>query len=319
RLIQKIKINHTLLFYFIGHGGSINKKPYIYPQDAILDEGEYTLLKESSIALNWFDERLIAKSAHYWNNFFIIDACRHMLVTHSAGEGDTNEDEEIISRMEQPDLKMITRKPRSVLRQRSTQPVGTSYFFSCSPMKKGYSFKNEEDETCGIFGSAFVETMRQGLSRQLTYGMLIKNVKKRVGEITESAGGINQIPYELSTGLEAYKKVLLGSKFDPEPIPIPLTPPRPPPVDPDPDPVFMEKINPAFVRELIDDALTTEEIKDICFDFGFSDLTEMYRPACIRQLVNRSFISRKVPALLAKIKRYNSVVYKEHITNLENI
>ncbi|MFX0064528.1 MAG: hypothetical protein ACFFC7_20335 [Candidatus Hermodarchaeota archaeon] len=74
-----------------------------------------------------------------------------------------------------------------------------------------------------------------------------------------------------------------------------------------------------LIRELIEKALTIEEIKDICSDFEFSDLTEKDQRACIRQLAERCIIKRKVPELLAKIKRYNSVVYKEHLSYWKTI
>ncbi|MFX0066853.1 MAG: TIR domain-containing protein [Candidatus Hermodarchaeota archaeon] len=207
-LSRKILPKDTLLIYFIGHGGVLpDRKFYLFPQDAVFSRIDSSLLKESCIPLTWFVEYLLERSTQEWTTFFIIDASRSNVLVYE------NEDEEIIGKMQEAPL--------------HTEPVGTSFLFACSPGQNNYSFIDQKGEMASIFSSAFIEIMQQGLSRRLTYGMLIAEVEQRVNKIARREG-VAQVPYEKSPR-EAYKKVLLGSNlltYEPKTHPPPSFPPK---------------------------------------------------------------------------------------------
>lgn len=59
-----------IIIYFLCHGGSFNKKNYIFPMDV-----EPYDIEETSIEINWFIDQ-IKPMGDNWDVLFIIDACR---------------------------------------------------------------------------------------------------------------------------------------------------------------------------------------------------------------------------------------------------
>jgi hypothetical protein len=78
---------------------------------------------------------------------------------------------------------------------------------------------------------------------------------------------------------------------------------------------------PGLVRQLVNEALAEDEIRDLCFDY-FREVSNklsaaMGRGECIRQLVDWCYRQKQMDALLARVKQANSSVYKDYIPHLE--
>lgn len=80
---------------------------------------------------------------------------------------------------------------------------------------------------------------------------------------------------------------------------------------------------PGLVRELINEALTEEEIRDLCFDHFrpvYDTLSAaMSRAECIRRLVSWCYQHQQMEFLLNQVKDLNASIYEKYAPNLEQI
>ena len=187
--------NHTFLIYFIGHG-AYHESLYLLTTDSLFEKNNPKRAKQTGININWFEEEMSRFQFQTWNVFMIVDACQsNMLKSH--GEDDEDIDEE------------------EVKKHLASLPTGISYFYSCKPLHKGYSFK-EKDKFNSVFSTALIESLKT-LPKPIRFADVIDKVKTRTYQISNKYGKAQQYPFTAGD-MAASDRILFSDELSEESI-----------------------------------------------------------------------------------------------------
>ena len=184
---KNLKYNDTLLIYFIGHG-AYYQTLYLLSSESIISKRYPDRIEQTGLGINWFELELGRFDSHTWNVYMIIDACQSsMLKAHDTGL----------------DIEYSKEKSKEL---RDTLPSGLSYFYSCTPLHKGFSYK-EGDKFDSIFSSALLYQLNK-LPQNVSFGELVNKVKYRTNYLSKKFDKPLQYPFARGD-IEAYNKTIL--------------------------------------------------------------------------------------------------------------